>query len=335
MNFLKSIGLLKIFPLFQYKKKYLNCYYFYLRKIIYTKHSDYFNTIKYFSALALCHNVTPIYEENGQKVYQASSPDEVALVKTTEELSMVLNYRDQVLMKITNPAGMEETYDILENFPFSSESKRMGIILRNRNTNRIVFYLKGADMIMKAKVPEVQRGFLLDECESLAREGLRTLVITQKFLLEDEYQEWKKRFEEANTSMVNREKKVREVIESLENNMEFLGITGVEDKLQEDVCSTLENLRNAGINIWMLTGDKVETAICIAISAGIKGSSQSLYLIKEIEDELELINSLNHFNNMTNTVLIIDGVSLKTAIEKQAKLFFEVSTKAPAVVGCR
>ncbi len=248
---------------------------------------------------------------------------------------MVLTHRDQILMKIVNPAGVEETYDILENFPFSSETKRMGIILRNRNTNRIVFYLKGADMVMKTRVPEVQRGFLLDECESLAREGLRTLVITQKFLLEDEYLEWKRRYEEANTSMVHREKKVRDVVESLENNMEFLGITGVEDKLQEDVCSTLENLRNAGINIWMLTGDKVETAICIAISAGIKGSSQSLYLIKEIEDELELINSLNHFNNLTNTVLIIDGVSLKTALEKQTKLFFEVSTKAPAVVCCR
>jgi len=52
--------------------------------------------------------------------------------------------------------------------------------------------------------------------------------------------------------------------------MEFLGITGVEDKLQEDVCQTLENARNGGINIWMLTGDKVETAICIAISSGIK-----------------------------------------------------------------
>ena len=52
--------------------------------------------------------------------------------------------------------------------------------------------------------------------------------------------------------------------------MEFLGITGVEDKLQENVAFTLENARNAGIKVWMLTGDKIETAICIAISSGLK-----------------------------------------------------------------
>lgn len=67
--------------------------------------------------------------------------------------------------------------------------------------------------------------------------------------------------------------------------MQFLGITGVEDKLQEDVCSTLENVRNAGISVWMLTGDKVETAICIAISSGIKSATQEIFLLKEITDE--------------------------------------------------
>ena len=70
--------------------------------------------------------------------------------------------------------------------------------------------------------------------------------------------------------------------------MEFLGITGVEDKLQEEVCQTLENIRNAGINIWMLTGDKIETAICIAISSGIKSPDQEIFLIKECSDEVKL-----------------------------------------------
>jgi len=70
--------------------------------------------------------------------------------------------------------------------------------------------------------------------------------------------------------------------------MEFLGITGVEDKLQEEVCQTLENIRNAGINVWMLTGDKIETAICIAISSGIKSPDQEIFLIKECSDEGKL-----------------------------------------------
>ena len=114
----------------------------------------------------------------------------------------------------------------------------------------------------------------MDECENLAREGLRTLVITQKFLPKADYEKWNSAFEEASAMLSNREVAVRKVIEQLEHNMEFLGVTGVEDKLQEDVCGTLESMRNAGINVWMLTGDKIETATCIAISAGLKSPSQ-------------------------------------------------------------
>ena len=117
--------------------------------------------------------------------------------------------------------------------------------------------------------------------------------------------------------------------------MEFLCITGVEDKLQEEVCETLENIRNAGINIWMVTGDKIETAICIAISTGLKAPEQSLYQIKEIEDVLELQEALNEFSRIINCVLVIDGSSLKVAINSLEKLFYEVSTKAPAVICCR
>lgn len=88
-------------------------------------------------------------------------------------------------------------------------------------------------------------------------------------MAEEYYQEWNTRYQEAKTSLENRDEKEEALILQIEKDMEFLGITGVEDKLQEDVCNTLESLRNAGIKIWMLTGDKVETATCIAISAGI------------------------------------------------------------------
>ena len=88
--------------------------------------------------------------------------------------------------------------------------------------------------------------------------------------------------------MDDREREIKKVVSILETNMEFLGITGVEDKLQEDVCQTLENIRNAGINVWMLTGDKIETAICIAISSGIKSPDQEIFLIKECSDEVKL-----------------------------------------------
>lgn len=63
--------------------------------------------------------------------------------------------------------------------------------------------------------------------------------------------------------------------------MEFLCITGVEDKLQEEIKPSLENIRKAGIKVWMLTGDKVETAICISISTGIKQTNENLFIIKD------------------------------------------------------
>lgn len=107
------------------------------------------------TALAVCHNVTPVYpDENDRSVreFQASSPDEIALVRFADSMGMKLIERDQNLITITNTTGTSENYEVLANFPFSSETKRMGIILRNRETNKIIFYLKGAETVMKATV---------------------------------------------------------------------------------------------------------------------------------------------------------------------------------------
>ena len=321
-------------------------------------------------AMALCHNVTPIYEENEEveanildigkqneiqipiadanyfptpklkkKSFQASSPDEVSLVQTSEKMGFDLSDRTQNKIKINNPAGYEENYEILANFPFSSDTKRMGILLKNLETNNIIFYLKGADVVMKNLIPEVKRGFLMDECDNLAKEGLRTLVLTHKKLTQEQYESWKNDYDMAQTTLNNREAVIRKVIDQLEQNMDFLGITGVEDKLQEDVCATLENLRSAGIHIWMLTGDKMETAQCVAISAGLRSIQQEVFIIKEQESEETLKNLLiqyeENWKNNNNIVIVIDGISLKAAFDYDPKRFFEVSSKAPAVICCR
>lgn len=118
--------------------------------------------------------------------------------------------------------------------------------------------------------------------------------------------------------------------------MEFLCITGVEDKLQEDIKASLENIRNGGIKVWMLTGDKVETAICIAIGTGIKQPSEYFYVIKEQTDLNELQNHLNEFAKVaSNSILVIDGESLAFAHRHFKKLFYDVSGTAPSVVCCR
>ena len=286
------------------------------------------------SAMSLCHNVTPIIE-NGEKMYQGSSPDEIALVQIAETMGFTLVARDDNIISITNITGQQEDYKILANFPFSSSTKRMGIILQHVQSGRYIFYLKGADTVMKDRVPDKQKAFLMEECEVLAREGLRTLVFSQKYLLPSEYEAWRKKYDEATHSMVNRENRTQEVIESLEKDMEFLCVSGVEDKLQDNVCATLETLRNAGIKVWMLTGDKVETAICIAISAGIKSSSQSLYIMKDMSNLIEINHHLQKFDSMRDCVLVIDGATLAVAIEKIEKTFYSIACKAPAVVCCR
>lgn len=128
------------------------------------------------AALCLCHNVTPVFED-AVRSFQASSPDEIALVNISERLGFTLVSRTSKEMVISNPAS-NERYEIVYEFPFTSQRKRMGIVLKPEHQSGYYFYLKGADVIMKSKVHEVQKCFLLDECEMLSREGLRTLVIT-------------------------------------------------------------------------------------------------------------------------------------------------------------
>ena len=297
-------------------------------------------------AMALCHNVTPIYEEQEDislqrtKIFQASSPDEIALVSTAESLGISLSFRDQNKIILTyQNSEKSETFHILHSFPFSSETKRMGIIIRNKESKRLIFYVKGADVVMKDMVSSNQSHFIIEECENLAREGLRTLVFAKKTLSEAEYEHFLLDYKSASTDMYNREALIRESIEKLEKNMDFLCITGVEDLLQDNVAPTLEAMRQAGIKVWMLTGDKVATAICIGISAGIKGGSQDMFIMKDTENINEINEKLDEFSNkpINSTVLIIDGVTLKRIFEENTlkDRFFNIATKAPAVICCR
>ena len=120
--------------------------------------------------------------------------------------------------------------------------------------------------------------------------------------------------------------------------MELLGVTGVEDKLQNNVAFVIESLRNAGLQVWMLTGDKVETATCIAISAGFKRRNQSIFYIRDMTDSFEIGKKLEDFGRKaTNSILMIDGGSLDIILseKKLEDRFLMESTKAPSVCVCR
>ena len=186
---------------------------------------------------------------------------------------MELTHRSDKTIELKDAAENIENFDILANFPFSSETKRMGIILKNKKYGHIIFYLKGAENVMVNFVKREYIGYIKENAENLAVKGLRTLVLTQKILTQNEYDKWELEYNEACASMEHRKEKIAEVVSKLENNLDFLCVTGVEDLLQDDVIGTIDNLRNAGMKVWMLTGDKVETATCISISAGIKSKN--------------------------------------------------------------
>ena len=159
---------------------------------------------------------------------------------------------DCIISNMDGPDPNILKYQILQVFPFTSESKRMGIIVKDINNGEITFYLKGADVVMSTIVQ--YNDWLNEESGNMAREGLRTLVVSKKTLTDDQYKDFETKYNAAKVSVTDRSAKVSAVIEALERDMELLCLTGVEDRLQDRVRPTLELLRNAGVKIWMLTG---------------------------------------------------------------------------------
>ena len=297
------------------------------------------------TAMVLCNNVTPT--ETG---YQASSPDEVALVKFADTLNMRLFHRTDKEIKMKDSADNIEEFEVLANFPFSSDTKRMGIILKNKKHGHIIYYLKGAENVMMKFVKKEYIGYIKENAENLATKGLRTLVLTQKIISKEDFEAWNREYQDAISSMENRKEKIAQTVSKLENNMDFLCVTGVEDLLQDDVANTIDNLRNAGMKVWMLTGDKVETATCISISAGIKAKNQKIFTItydslsdyddrdnteKKLAKLKELFEEYNKKIMHEPHLFIIDGDSLDLALKQCEKEFFTTAMKALSVVCCR
>lgn len=244
-------------------------------------------------ALALCHNVTPTAEETDGELrtsFQASSPDEIAIIKWAESVGLRLSHRDRrsITLQSAHTGEVVVHVVILELFAFTSESKRMGIIVKFDLSGRseagssedaeIWYYQKGADTVMLPIV--TSSDWLEEETSNMAREGLRTLVVGRRRLSHQQYQDFTSQYSQAALSLHGRDVAMQKIIsEHLEHDLELLGVTGVEDKLQKDVKPSLELLRNAGIRIWMLTGDKVETARCVAVSSRLVGRGQYIHTI--------------------------------------------------------
>ncbi|XP_065171114.1 probable phospholipid-transporting ATPase IM isoform X2 [Atheta coriaria] len=219
----------------------------------------------FFRLLALCHTVMSD-NSSGKLEYQAQSPDESALVSAARNFGFVFKERSPNSITI-EVMGKKEVYELLCILDFNNVRKRMSVILRREGHLRL--YCKGADNVIYERLKnncEETKGRTQEHLNKFAGEGLRTLCLACRDLDEDFFNDWKQRHQEAALSMQDRDEKLDAIYEEIETEMVLLGVTAIEDKLQDGVPQAIANLMLAGIKIWVLTGDKQETAINIGYS---------------------------------------------------------------------
>uniref|UniRef100_T1PJK4 Phospholipid-transporting ATPase n=1 Tax=Musca domestica TaxID=7370 RepID=T1PJK4_MUSDO len=268
----------------------------YDRTLLDAVRSDEEHAHNFFRLLALCHTVMPETVE-GRLEYQAQSPDESALVSAARNFGFVFRSRTPNSITI-EVMGRKEEYELLHILDFNNVRKRMSVILRQGD--RIFLYCKGADSVIYDRLSSSQhemKARTQDHLNKFAGEGLRTLVLAERPLTSEFYEGWSKRHLEASVSLDNREDKLGAVYEEVESDLLLVGVTAIEDKLQDGVPETIANLQMAGIKIWVLTGDKQETAINIGYSCQL--------LTDDLAD-----------------VFIVDGSTLEE-VERQLRQFKE------------
>lgn len=276
--------------------------------------------------LALCHSVTPTQDG----AFQAVSPDEIAIVSWLAHVGLELVKRDRYKLVIKHTASNSlHEFRILYTFPFNSDSKRMSIVVQSTVSEKTWFLVKGADA---AIAPLVKHNDWLDEeVSNMAREGLRTLVVAEKQLDPQLLEEFVTEFAETSLQMGDTAPVVQK---HLETGLDLLGVTGVEDKLQPDIKPSFELLRNAQIKIWMLTGDKVETARCVAVSSRLVGRGQYIHTVTNLDSVHRARQHLDYLASKPSC-LLIDGRSLQFLMRELLDEFAEVALQLASVIACR
>ncbi|XP_033498683.2 phospholipid-transporting ATPase VD isoform X2 [Epinephelus lanceolatus] len=312
-------------------------------------------------------------DTDDELLYEAESPDEAALVHAAHAYHCTLRGRSAESLLVDLPGLGSLTVQLLHILPFDSNRKKMSVVVRHPLTGQVVVYTKGADSAIM-DLTETPKGATQAQeiyshireqtqkhLDSYAREGLRTLCIAKKVLEEEEYEVWLKRQLLAESSIENREELLLESAERLETNLTLLGTTGIVDRLQEEVPETIEALQKAGIKVWILTGDKKETAINIAYACKLLcpddrlltancGSRDACAAILE-ELKLEVQRGENSLTELTAAgnphgesssssvggfILVIDGRTLDWALQEELKSdFLELSCRCKAVICCR
>jgi phospholipid-transporting ATPase len=216
---------------------------------------------------------------------QSSSPDDVAIVGGVGTHGFVFEGRSAAYINTTE-SGSAKRFELLHTLEFSSARKRMSVIVRT-DAGELLLYCKGADSVIKERLTsndpmlEVTWGHL----EEYAVTGLRTLLVAKRVLRPELYAEWSKQFNAACCALEAREAKIEAASDAIERELHILGATAIEDKLQDGCAETIAILREAEVKIWMLTGDKQETAINIAKSCNLVTSGMEILILNSSSKE--------------------------------------------------
>ncbi len=225
--------------------------------------------------LALNHSV--LIGSQGQ--YCASSPDELALVNAAKYCGYEFLSRDNSDNSVTLLVkGNKQKWFMLQVIDFTSARKRMTSVFRSP-INKIFVFSKGADSIMLPLCSGEHKECTQKFMDTYAKEGLRTLLLVEKNLNMDDYQKWAAKYKQATLSISKRDELLEKCTMELEHSFRISGSTAIEDRLQEGVPESIIHIRRAGINLWVLTGDKIETAINIGYSSGLLDDQTNQFII--------------------------------------------------------
>ncbi|KAF3434340.1 hypothetical protein FNV43_RR25443 [Rhamnella rubrinervis] len=318
----------------------------------------------FFLALAACNTIVPLITDSSDPNvklidYQGESPDEQALVYAASAYGFVLIERTSGHIVI-DIQGQRQRFNVLGLHEFDSERKRMSVILGCPDKTVKVF-VKGADTTMFSVTDKSSNLNVIRATEghlhAFSSLGLRTLVVGMRELSSPEFEQWHASFEAANTALIGRAALLRKIARNIENNLSILGASGIEDKLQNGVPEAIESLRTAGIKVWVLTGDKQETAISIGYSSKLLTRKMTQIIInsnskescrRSLEESIVMSKKLMTVSGVENNTeessrasvtpvaLIIDGTSLVYVLDSELEeKLFELASRCSVVLCCR
>ncbi|CAK0840450.1 unnamed protein product [Prorocentrum cordatum] len=300
----------------------------------------------FFETLATCHTV----QLSSDGHYQGESPDEVALVQAAADLGFVLSSREETgtgsLLRLQTPGGAR-CARVAEVLAFTSDRRRMSVVCPDHERGGATVLTKGADSAVEPLLARPLPTATRQALEGFARRGLRTLVLGRGRVPEATYAGWRRRWARADASMRGREAKLAALALAVEVNLELVGVTAVEDRLQEGVGDTLVALRRAGIRAWVLTGDKVSTAVEISHACGLFDERTSVVRIvatasadhttQLLRVALANARALRASDQPLSLGLVLDGQAAQHAMEhgEVRELLYQLGRLCNACVACR